>query len=108
MSQIGRCEIGVFWDYENVRVPKWCKTTDASNSIRAAVIHYGHISERRLYYDSKKESEVMTDRVNLDLSGFTLVDCPTRGKKETLDKRMIVDILGFAWERISRSKILHI
>lgn len=58
--------------------------------------------EKRLYYDSRKTSEANTDRSNLDLSGFTLVDCPTRGKKETLDKKMIVDILGFAWERVSR------
>ena len=36
------------------------------------------------------------------MSGFTLIDCPARGKKETLDKRMIVDILAFAWERAAR------
>jgi hypothetical protein len=89
-------------DYENVRIPRWCRTADAANAIRSAVIGYGRISERRLYYDSKKASERNTDRVNLDLSGFTLVDCPSRGRKETLDKRMIVDILGFAWERAAR------
>jgi hypothetical protein len=87
---------------ENVKVPRGYKTADAANAIRTAALPYGRIWEKRLYYDSRKATEVHTDRSNFDLSGFTLVDCPTRGKKETLDKKMIVDILAFAWDRISK------
>ena len=43
----------------------------------------------------------MAPRSELDLSGFTLVDCPSRNRKETLDKKLIVDVLCFAWERAS-------
>jgi len=32
----------------------------------------------------------------LDHSGFKLVDCPTRGSKETVDKKIIVDLMCFA------------
>lgn len=73
-----------------------------TNAIRTATTFYGRLWEKRIYFDSRKASEIKTDRLNLDQSGFTLVDCPTRGKKDTLDKKMIVDILGFAWERVSR------
>jgi hypothetical protein len=87
---------------ENVKIPSGYRASEATNAIRSATASYGRLWEKRLYFDSRKASEVKTDRLNLDLSGFTLVDCPTRGKKETLDKKMIVDILGFAWERVSR------
>ena len=88
--------VGVFWDFENVRIPNHIKTAVAANCIRDAVIGHGQIVERRLYYDSKKRSESNTDRENLDQGGFTLVDCPTRNRKETIDMKLAVDIMKFA------------
>ena len=104
-------EIGIFWDYENVRVPRHLDVCDAWNCIRKAVdraasdvapAKHAIIAERRLYFDSRSPGELNTDRVKLDLSGFTLVDCPQRNKKETLDKKIIVDLMHFAWERYAR------
>ena len=89
-------KVGIFWDFENVRIPNGIKSTVAANCIRDAVIGHGQIVERRLYYDSRKLSESNTDRENLDQGGFTLVDCPARNRKETLDKKLIVDIMAFA------------
>ena len=54
------------------------------------------------YGGVRKLSEEHTDRVSLDQGGFTLVDCPARGAKETLDKRMIVDIMAFAFNNVSQ------
>ena len=88
--------VGISWDFENVRIPKHIKSTVAANRIRDAVIGHGQIVERRLYCDSRKDSESYTDRENLDQGGFTLVDCPARGRKETLDKKLLVDIMAFA------------
>ena len=88
--------VGVFWDFENVRIPNHIKTARAANCIRDAVIGHGQIVERRLYYDSKKRSESNTDRENLDQGGFTLVDCPTRNRKQTIDMKIAVDIMNFA------------
>jgi hypothetical protein len=56
------------------------------------------IVERRLYYDSRKHTEVNVDRSGLDAS-FTIVDCPSRNKKETLDKKIIVDLMSFVHVR---------
>lgn len=98
---LGTSDIAVFWDFENVRIPNWCPATAASEGIRNKLSKYGRIVEKRLYYDSRQPAEHSAPRSDLDLSGFTLVDCPSRGKKETLDKKLIVDVLCFAWERAS-------
>lgn len=102
LPTVGPADAAVFWDYENVRIPEWCPPGKISDGIREAVLPYGRIVERRLYYDPSKPSEQYLPRSHLDLSGFTLVDCPSRNNKETLDKKLIVDILFFAWERASR------
>lgn len=57
----------------------------------------------RLYADMTKSEGVTLEKPEgksfqslksgIDLSGFTVVDCPTRGKKETLDKKIIVDCM---------------
>ena len=90
--------VGLFWDMENIRVPRGFCPRDASNMIRRKLSALGlqPIAERRLYYDSRKSSEMRTDREAFDMSGFTLVDCPTRNAKETLDKKILVDMLIFA------------
>ena len=88
--------VGIFWDYENVRVPGNKTTAGAVDAIRRLALEHGTVVEQRLYYDSRHETEQYTDRINLDMSGFTLVDCPKRNNvKETLDKKLIVDIMSF-------------
>jgi hypothetical protein len=99
---VGSADVAVFWDYENVRIPAWCPATMASDGIRKKIAKYGRVVEKRLYYDSRRPTESSAPRAELDLSGFTLVDCPSRNRKETLDKKLIVDVLCFAWERASR------
>lgn len=99
---VGPADVAIFWDFENVRIPAWCPTSTAVEEIRNKVAKYGRIVEKRLYYDSRQPTENTAPRTELDLSGFTLVDCPSRNRKETLDKKLIVDVLCFAWERASR------
>jgi NYN domain len=92
LPDTGPTDVAVFWDFENVKIPEWCAATKASDCLREKLLPFGRIVERKLYYDS-----------DLDLSGFTLVDCPSRhNRKETLDKKLIVDVLFFAWERVTR------
>jgi hypothetical protein len=93
----------IFWDYENVRLPKWVHTCEVAsllrNTVQSSAERLGfrdhRIAERKVYYDSRKPSESTTDRQTLDSTGFTLVDCPARNKKETVDKKIIVDIMEF-------------
>eukprot|EP00934_Nitzschia_sp_Nitz4_P005263 Nitzschia sp. Nitz4//scaffold105_size73764//1011//3347//NITZ4_005668-RA/size73764-augustus-gene-0.55-mRNA-1//-1//CDS//3329532423//5253//frame0 len=98
---VGTADVAIFWDSENVQIPRWCPASKASEGIRNSVAKFGRIVEKRLYFDSKRELSTFP-RMELDLSGFTLVDCPSRNRKETLDKKLIVDVLCFAWERASR------
>lgn len=104
LPDTGPTDVAVFWDFENVKIPEWCAATKASDCLREKLLPFGRIVERKLYYDSSKKTESnFADRSDLDLSGFTLVDCPSRhNRKETLDKKLIVDVLFFAWERVTR------
>ena len=71
-----RAVCGVFWDYENVRVPRSVPTGQASNCIRDSLRRHGcgTLVAKRLYYDSHKPTEKNTDRVRLDLAcGYWLV-----------------------------------
>jgi hypothetical protein len=79
-----KAEIGVFWDYENMQVPGWCSAAKASECIRKHVESRGRIVERKLYFDSSKTSQQPLERSALDLSGFSLIDCPCRNNKETI------------------------
>ena len=101
-ANVGPGDVAIFWDFENIKIPSGCTVPQASEALRNCLVQYGRIVERRLYYDSGKPTEMSLPRGDLDLSGFTLVDCPTRNDKETLDKKLIVDLLFFAWERAAR------
>jgi hypothetical protein len=102
-------EIAIFWDYENMQVPGWCSAAKASECIRKNVQSHGRIIERKLYFDSSKTTQQPLERSVLDLSGFSLVDCPSRNNKETVDKKIIVDMLCFAHERVfSKGSNVHI
>jgi hypothetical protein len=95
-------ECGIFWDLENIHVPRNFDTHVASNKLGDIARQFGRICSRRLYYDSRKPTEANVDRVNLDNAGWTVVDCPTHNAKEVVDKKIIVDMMSFAWERIAR------
>lgn len=105
-------ELAIFWDYENVSLPKWCDPAEASSAIVQRLGHLGRIVDRRLYFDFESSEGSSMKRLwsSLDSSGFALVNTPRRGvagdviKKETLDKKLIADVLTFAWDSAVRSK----
>jgi hypothetical protein len=103
-----KAEIGIFWDYENIQVPDWCSAAKASECIRNHVKSRGSIIERKLYFDSSKTSQQPLERSALDLSGFSLIDCPSRNSKETIDKKTIVDMLCFSYERVLKGSNVHV
>lgn len=101
-------EIGIFWDYENMQVPDWCSAAKASECIRKHVESRGRIVERKLYFDSSKTSQQPLERSALDSSGFSLIDCPCRTSKESIDKKVIVDMLCFSYERAVKGSNVHV
>ena len=98
-------ELAIFWDYENVVIPsRFTHPVEVSNAIVSAVSHYGRIVDRRMYMDfTRRRAKDARLWSALDSSGFDLVDTPARGVKETLDKKLIVDVLTFAWDSAVRN-----
>jgi hypothetical protein len=80
----------------------------ASECIRKHVKPRGSIIECKLYFDSSKTSQQPLERSALDLSGFSLIDCPSRNSKETIDKKAIVDMLCFSYERVLKGSNVHV
>lgn len=97
----------MFWDYETVVIPpRFSNPVEVSNAIVSAVSHYGRIVDRRMYMDfNRRRTEDAALWSALNSSGFDLVDTPARqqGTKETLDKKLIVDVLTFAWDSAVRN-----
>ena len=98
-------EIAIFWDYENVPLPSHTSPAEAAKKIQQAVSEYGRrIEMRRVYFDPNKARRSPRDASGLDSSGFDLVHTPSRNNKETLDKKLIVDVLAFAWDCSGRDR----
>ena len=98
---------GVFWDGENVRIPPGTNATHAGNRIRAVLqarLPAVSLSTKNYYYDARNPCEVNVQRARLDTAGFNMVDCPKRGRKESLDKRIIVDTMRFAMQSLADQK----
>mmetsp|Transcript_16995 Transcript_16995/g.44287 ORF Transcript_16995/g.44287 Transcript_16995/m.44287 type:complete len:485 (+) Transcript_16995:62-1516(+) len=107
--------VGIFWDFENVKLEDGWSGPRTVNRIRDTVLAKlppgSKIDEMRLYFDTEKaeqnalakadvcmghsDNHPLSFKAGMDLSGFTMVDCPTRNTKETLDKKIIVDCMGF-------------
>jgi hypothetical protein len=111
-SALAQREIAIFWDFENIPLPTSTSAAEASRAIVQAVSHYGRIVDRRLYFDMSAptnkpyggSSSSSTCWSTLDSSGFDLVNTPRRNNaKETLDKKLIADILTFAWDSAVRN-----
>jgi hypothetical protein len=100
-----KAEIGIFWDYENTQVPAWCSAAKASKCIRKHVESRGSIIERKLYFDSSKTLQQPLERSALDLSGFSLIDCPSRNSTDTIDVKFIVDMLCFSYGQMYMSSL---
>ena len=102
-AEVPQREISIFWDFENVHLPSSVSASDASKAIVQAVSHYGRIVDRRLYFDMSSTAASHNGWSALDSSGFDLVNTPRRNSKETLDKKLIADVLTFAWDSAVRN-----
>ena len=94
-------EVGIFWDYENVCLPRGVEEAAAvaQRLARFANTLGGRVVELRLYHDSTKPTLHRPHRAALERLGFTIIDCPTSDKKEALDKKIIVDAMLYAVTR---------
>jgi len=96
-------EAAIFWDYENISLSGQEDVLAVSSALRTMCSGMGcRLTERRLYMGDMHACGKAV-RAELDQAGFTLVHCPRRGvKKEQVDKKIIIDVLMWAWERAAR------
>lgn len=104
MATRGEREIALFWDYITAPLPVNVSPADAAKAILMAVGRYDQrIEMRRVYFDPYKPGGP-ADPSGLDSSGFDLVHTPARNMNSTLDKKLIVDVLSFAWDSSSKGR----
>ena len=94
-------EIAIYWDYENLQVPQWADPSSVSKAIIHSISGLGVIREKRLYHDFSCAPRAVWSQ--LDSMGFSLVNTPRRNSKETLDKKLIVDIMTYALDTLVRN-----
>ena len=83
-SSLSLSQVGIFWDYENVSLPRGVEEAAAAAQrlARLATTLGGRVVELRLYHDSEKPTLYKPHRAALERLGFTIIDCPTSDKKE--------------------------
>lgn len=86
--------IDVYWDLENIRPSKDSNIIDITNQIRSCLQQFGIINKKNIYIDSQSLNEAKTKRADMCLSGWNIIDTPHRNKKESVDKKIIMDVLS--------------
>lgn len=87
--------VGIFWDYENCEVPFTSDGYAVAAGIRGLAERYGPIRAFKAYLEASTQS-TLSPRLELISSGVDIVDCPHNGKKDVVDKTLMVDMLTFA------------
>ncbi|KAI0818847.1 NYN domain-containing protein [Irpex lacteus] len=102
--------VAVFWDYENCEVPATVDGFVVANGIRRLAHKYGSVKTFRAYSSMPEASSLRTTNVRSDLQacGVSIIDCPHNGRKDTVDKMMMVDMLAFGTDNTAPSTILLI
>lgn len=109
-------KVGVFWDFENVRLPREHSPFTAATALREAALkyapcppflpqqraqtilsRYGYLQSIKAYMDTELERGEKGSYVRsaLQSSGISVLDTPHAGSKDVADKMMIVDMLGW-------------
>jgi len=104
-------KIGVFWDYENVNINSRKMDVRATiDKIQSSIteLHPGIFVSKTLYYDPKKQDSQRISEVEFHSAGYGLCDCPTRGKKEFVDKKILVDLMKFLYDHGNNTIIVLI
>ncbi|CAA7267646.1 unnamed protein product [Cyclocybe aegerita] len=103
--------ITVFWDIETARLDcsaaRSLSTYDVVDNIRAAISRHGVIKTLRAYWDTATTSLISASRIRSELasSGVSLIDCPGEGRKGASTKRLLVDLICYAWDSRPSSTI---
>ncbi|KAG1732627.1 NYN domain-containing protein [Suillus paluster] len=102
-------KVAVFWDYENCSPPLNSQGHAIVNGIQRIAHVFGHITSFKAYLDIGLQSPKSVGfRSDLQSSGVSITDCPHNGKKEVVDKMILVDMLAYAIDNPSPATIILI
>lgn len=96
--------VGVFWDLENVPVPRDKSGTDLAQALHATLKPFGKKIRICAFADAEKVKANV--RVGLMLAGVSLIDTKNVGKKDTVDKMIIARMFEFALDNASPATIV--
>ncbi|KAH7889775.1 NYN domain-containing protein [Phlebopus sp. FC_14] len=92
-------KVAIFWDYENCSPSSNAPGLgyDIVNNLGRMARVFGCVSTFKAYLDISAQSPKSVPlRSELQSSGVSMIDCPHNGKKEVVDKMILVDLLAFA------------
>ncbi|KAG1732621.1 NYN domain-containing protein [Suillus paluster] len=102
-------KVAIFWDYENCSPPLNSQGHTIVNGIQRIAHVFGHVTSFKAYLDiGLQPPRSVRFRSDLQSSGVSITDCPHNGKKEVVDKMILVDMLAFAIDNPSPATIILI
>ncbi|KAG1778550.1 NYN domain-containing protein [Suillus placidus] len=103
-------KVAIFWDYENCSPPLNSQGHAIVNGIRRIAHVFGYVTSFKAYFDMSSQSshKSVGFRSDLQSSGVSIIDCPHNGKKEVVDKMILVDMIAFAVDNPSPATIILI
>jgi hypothetical protein len=90
--------MAIFWDLENMPIPSQTSGREITSSLKSILAPNGGLVQFRGYASIGLGHIPQEKRLDLQLSGCHLVDCPHNGRKEVADKMIIVDAMQFAFQ----------
>lgn len=98
-----RHPLGIFWDIENLRIPRDISGDVISDLLKRAVRPMGNPVVCNAYFDSSDQATIApVKKQKLQQCGWNLMDVAHCFKKEVADKVIIVDILLFILDHTAR------
>jgi hypothetical protein len=91
--------LAIFWDIENVLISAACTGRFAASRVKKALAEYSDLVMCCVCASIGLNNIPHEKRLELQLSGCHLVDCPQMESKEVADKMVIVDAMEFAFDR---------
>ncbi|KAJ8588005.1 hypothetical protein M405DRAFT_852721 [Rhizopogon salebrosus TDB-379] len=103
-------KVAIFWDYENCAPPLSSQAYAIVNGIRRIAHIFGSVTTFKTYLDLSEQpsKNSVVFRSDLQSSGVSVIDCPHNGRKDVVDKMILVDMLAFAIDHESPATIVLI
>ncbi|KIJ69488.1 hypothetical protein HYDPIDRAFT_106117 [Hydnomerulius pinastri MD-312] len=104
-------KVAIFWDYENCSPPSNSPGLgyDIVNNVGRMARVFGSVTTFKAYLDISSQSpKSVVLRSELQSSGVSMIDCPHNGKKDVVDKMILVDMLAFAVDHSAPATVVLI